>query len=240
MFKLNLRGLTRWEEYIANHLIDDFIDLMGKDLSEIELTIQNIPSNTYPLTAPKRLNPKQREDYIIYLCHQPDYWCQMMYQLAHELGHFFMDCYPQRENLRWIDECLCELFSLIFLARSVKFFERIASQYVTPAKDYLKEILQTAQSYSAIPCRDFVAQNQTALESDPTEEGIQGRPRNCYIAAKLFEDLGYDGKGLSAVCLFSELAEAQSSKQFFDLWLQHCRTDDEKLFVTALNEELGI
>lgn len=240
MFKLNLRGLTRWEEYIANHIIDDYINLMDKDLSEIELTIQNIPSRSFPMTAPKRLNPKQREDFIIFLCHQSDYWCQMIYQLAHELGHFFMNCYPERENLRWIDECLCELFSLIFLARSIRFFEYTASSYAAPAKNYLQEILKSDQSYSTLSCRDFVAQNIEALESDPTEEGIQGRPRNCYIAAKLYEVLSYDGKGISAVCLFSELAEAQSSKQFFELWLQHCRTDDEKHFATTLKEGLGI
>lgn len=240
MFKVNLRGLTKQEEYIAQYLLDDFIDLMGKDLSRIELTIQNIPTRPFPITSPKRLNPGQKEDFIIYLCHKPDYWCQMIYQLAHELGHFFMDCYPKQKNLRWIDECLCELFSLIFLTRSIKFFEHFSPTYVEPAKNHIAEVLQTSLSYSDLSCQELATQKMSELENDSTEDGIKGRPRNSYIAAKLYETLGCDSKGISAVCLFSELYGVQSSKEFLDLWQEKCRTNDEKGFVISIRQILGV
>lgn len=240
MFKVNLRGLTKREEYIAQYLLDDFIDLMGKDLSDVELTIQNIPANSYPMTAPKRLNPGQREDFIIYLCHQPDYWCQMIYQLAHELGHFFMDCYPNHENLSWVDECLCEFFSLLFLTRSIKYYERISPGYVELAKKYVDDVLQAAQSYSGLSCHDLIAQEMSELESNPTEDGVVGRPRNCYIAAKLYHALGCEGKGISAVCLFPEISHVQSSKEFFALWLQHGQSDDERDFVKKVSTCLNL
>lgn len=240
MFKVNLRGFTKWEEYIAQYLLDDFIELMGKDLSGVELTIQNIPSRPFPITCPKTLNPGQKEDFIIYLCYEAGRWCQMIYQLAHELGHFFMDCYPKKDDLRWIDECLCELFSLIFLSRSIKFFEHFSPTYVVPAKNHIAEVLQTSLSYSNLSCQELVAQKMSELENDPTEDGIIGRPRNNYIAAKLHDALGCDGKGISAVCLFPELNSAQLSSQFFDLWLQHCRSNDEISFATRVREQFGI
>lgn len=240
MFKVNLHGLTKWEEYITQNLLDDFIDLMGKDLSGIELTIQNIPANSYPMTAPKRLNPGQKEDFIIYLNHKPEYWCQMIYQLAHELGHFFMDCYPKKDNLRWIDECLCELFSIIFLSRSISFFETFSPTYVQSVRNYISDYLQSAKSYTNVSCQELINQKMNELENDPTEDGVGGRPRNNYIAAMLYDALGSKGKGLSAVCLFPKLNSAPSCKEFFDLWIQHCRPNEERSFVITIMEHFGM
>lgn len=240
MMKVNIIGLTQNEKAIIKFLLDDYIALMQKDLSGIELTIYNDQTKHFPMTCPKRMNVGQREDYIIYLCHKPDYWCQMVYQLAHELGHFFMKCYPEKQNLKWIDECMCEFLSLIFLSRSVKYYECIAPTYVEPAKNYIREVLQKTQDYSDLACSDLIAGKISELESDPTEDGTKGRPRNCYIAAKLYEMLGYSGKGISAFCLFYELFEVRTSEEFFDLWLKKCRTADEMEFVSVIRQVIGI
>lgn len=240
MLKLNLRNLSKWEEYIVNYLIDDYIDLAGKDLSGIELTIHNVQSMNCPITCPRRLNLGQREDFVIYLNNEPEHWCQMIYQLAHELGHLFMDCYPERKSLRWIDECLCELFSIIFLTRSTSFFQTFSPRYMDSVKSYISDHLNKALSYSSLPCSDFVAHKIIELESDPTEEGVNGRPRNCFIAANLFKVVGYDGEGISAVCIFKKLGEAESSKEFFDIWQSKCRTDSETYFVKTIRETLGL
>ncbi len=239
MWKLNLVGLTEREKVIVNYLLDDYIDLMKADLSNIELTIQNIPLRPYPQTCPKRLNAGQREDYIIYLCHKPDYWCQMIYQLAHELGHFFTDCYPEKENLRWISECLCELFSIIFLNRSISFFHAFAPSYVSSVKEYIDSHLKEKLSYSTLSCAELVSQKLTELETDPTEDSVSGRPRNCFIAAKFFEALGFNGKGVSAVCLFKEFDCVTSSKEFFEHWLNKCRSEEENYFVEVIKRVVG-
>lgn len=186
------------------------------------------------------MNIGQVDDYIIYLCHKPEHWCQMIYQLSHELGHFFMDCCPERQNLKWIDECLCELFSLIFLRRSTLYFETFLPPYVESVNSYISDYIQRAKSYSILSCSDLITQKIGELENDPTEDGVKGRPRNSYIATKLYGILGCDGKGLSAVCLFPALTEATTSNRFFELWLQNCRVDDERYFVNVVKEQVGI
>lgn len=240
MLKLNLYGLTKWEEYIANYLLKDYINLIQKDLSAMELTIKNVQSYLYPQTCPKRMNLGQKEDYIIYLCYKSDHWCRMIYQLAHELGHFFMDCYPQRQILRWIDECICELFSIIFLSRSISYFQIFSSDYVESVKGYISDYLKKAVSYSLLSCSELVAQKISELGEDPTEDGINGRPRNCFIAAKLFDAIGSHGRGVSAICLFKELDQTNSINEFFDLWQSKCRFEDETYFVKTIREILGL
>lgn len=240
MLKLNLHCLTKEEIDIAIYLLNDYRELTKKDLSCIELSIHNIPSRQYPLTCPQRINPGQKEDYIIYLCHSPNHWCQMIYQLAHELGHFFMDCYPEMRNFKWISESLCELFSIIFLNRSISFFQTFSPNYVEAVKEYISNYLKEALAYTTLSCRETVFQKISELESDPTEEGVMGRPRNCFIAASLFNSLGYGGKGLSAICLFNELEQTNSSREFFDLWESKCRSNDETYFVKTSRGILGL
>lgn len=231
MLKLNLRNFTEWEKYIVNYLLNEYIDLTGKDLNGIKLTIQNVPSMNCPITCPRRRNLGQEEDFVIYLNSKSNCWCQMIYQLAHELGHLFMDCYPIRKTLNWIDECLCELLSIIFLNRSISFFQTFKPSYVGSVKSYINEHLKKALSYSSLPCLDIVANKISELENDPIEEEVSGRPRNCFISANLFKVLGYDGKGISAICLFNKLDQAESSNEFFDIWQAKCRTDSETYFV---------
>lgn len=240
MMNVNVVGRTENEKLIIQWLFDEYVSIMKKDLGDTELTICNEPLRPYPLTAPKRLNVGQREDCIIYLCHKPEYWCQMIYQTAHELGHFFMDCYPEDKKFKWISECLCELFSIIFLARSISFFQMFSPIYVNGVTEYIKDYMRDAQSYSTLSCSELIASKVAELENDPTEDSIKGRPRNTYIATKLFEQLGCDGKGLSAVCLFKDLTVVKSNKEFFDLWLQKCRNEDEIEFVSTLRNELGL
>lgn len=237
---MKLIGLTIAEENILKYVFSDFNALAKKDIDDIDIRIENQPNRSFPITCPKRMNVGQAEDYIIYLCHNSNYWCQMIYQLAHELGHFFMECYPEKENLKWISECLCEFYSFVFLDRSLKYFNANYSYYKKAVKEYIEEHLQKSLSYSNIVCDEFIKQNMVELENDPTEDRKFGRPRNNYIAVKIFEKLGCNGKGLSAICIFSELNKARTSKEFFELWLQKCRNDDEKYFVIQIRKVLGL
>lgn len=237
--ELKLQGFTNYEISIIHNTVNDYIKLM-KAAADVKIKICNIPARSCPITCPKRMNVLQQEDYVIYLCHQPDYWCQMIYQLAHELGHFFMKCYPEKNNLKWISECLCEMCSIVFLHRSIEFFKIFSLEYVTAVQNYINDHLQKSLSYSALTCSELVANAIETLERDPTEDGIVGRPRNCYIAAKLFEAVGNDVSGMSAICLFEDLPQADAVKNFFNMWLEKCRSDDEKCFVQTIRGTLGI
>ncbi len=143
-------------------------------------------------------------------------------------------------SCEWISECLCEMCSIVFLYRSMTFFKYFEPSYVNSAQGYINDHLQKSLSYSALTCSKLVANAIEALESDPTENGTVGRPRNCYIAAKLFNAVGYDAMGMSAICLFEDLSRAETVKEFFDMWLEKCRSDDEMYFVQTIRETVGI
>ena len=120
------------------------------------------------------------------------------------------------------------------------FFKYFEPSYVNSAQGYINDHLQKSLSYSALTCSKLVANAIEALESDPTENGTVGRPRNCYIAAKLFNAVGYDAMGMSAICLFEDLSRAETVKEFFDMRLEKCRSDDEMYFVQTIRETVGI
>lgn len=237
--ELKLQGFTNCEVSIIHNMVNDYIKLM-KAAADVKIKICNIPARSCPITCPKRMNVSQQEDYVIYLCHQPNYWCQMIYQLSHELGHYFMRCYLEKKNLKWISECLCEMCSIVFLHRSIEFFKIFSLEYVTAVQNYINDHLQKSLSYSVLTCSELVASAIEALGSDPTENSTVGRPRNCYIAAKLFNAVGYDAMGMSAICLFEYLSQAETAQKFFDMWLEKCRSDDEKCFVQTIRGTLGI
>lgn len=238
--ELNLWGFTNYEISIVYNIVYDYIKLMKMDAGVVKLKICNIPERSYPITCPKRMNVLQQEDYVIYLCHQANYWCQMIYQLAHELGHFFMRCYPEKHNLKWLSECLCEMSSIVFLHRSIAFFKYFSPSYVNSVQGYINEHLQKSLAYATLACSELVANTIEALESDPTEDGTAERPRNCYIAAKLFEVVGNDARGMSAICLFEDLAQVDTAKGFFNMWVEKCRSNDEIYFVKTIREALGV
>lgn len=107
---------------VALFLIKEFPSFFGNCRDSVS-DLRIIPDHTKPflMTCPKRINPFQIEDYVIYLNYKPTCWCQLIYQLAHELGHFYMDCYPEKQEYKWLSEVLCEVFSNVFLENPLIF-----------------------------------------------------------------------------------------------------------------------
>ena len=54
--KLDLHGFSNREINIIYNMVDDYIKLMKVDVSNMQLTIANIPARVCPITCPKRLN----------------------------------------------------------------------------------------------------------------------------------------------------------------------------------------
>lgn len=226
---------------VALFLIKEFPSFFGNCRDSVS-DLRIIPDHTKPflMTCPKRINPFQIEDYVIYLNYKPTCWCQLIYQLAHELGHFYMDCYPEKQEYKWLSEVLCEVFSNVFLEKSIDFFNSFSPGYVDSVKNYLKEHLLESIQFSTINCAEFVSQNINELMSDPTEDGIEGRPRNCYIAALIYKSMENDYKGLKAVRLFPKIAQPTSLEDFFVQWNNLSETDEDRDFILKLQSLLGV
>ena len=69
--------------------------------------------------APWRQNPRvfhDRRPYQVRLSARDTYWCQYVYQFAHELCHVMINFDRHRAHKhRWFNEALCELASLFVL-----------------------------------------------------------------------------------------------------------------------------
>ena len=66
---------------------------------------------------------KVGEEHIIFLNAKENYWCQWVYQFAHEYCHHLIDGTLTGEwsNLLWFEETICELSSLYNLNKMIDF-----------------------------------------------------------------------------------------------------------------------
>jgi len=88
---------------------------------------------------------KAGDDHIIYLSAKDNYWCQWVYQFAHEYCHHLIDGLLSGEwsSMLWFEETICELSSLYNLNRMIGFCMTNDLQGYAPSVDvYLKNLLK--------------------------------------------------------------------------------------------------
>lgn len=104
-------------------VLDSVKSLFSKYFDSVDARPLSIINN-----APNRNSPEAlREQHIIFLAvdatdenGEPGcYWCQFIYQFAHEFCHYII---PQNvaQTMRWFEESLCELSSQFFLLKSAE------------------------------------------------------------------------------------------------------------------------
>lgn len=95
---------------------------------------------------------KYGDQHIIFLSVKDDYWCQWVYQFAHEYCHHLINgtlsgVWSQNS---WFEETLCEVSSLYNLQKMIGFCETHGLQVYAPSvQDYLsKQLSKNANVYS--------------------------------------------------------------------------------------------
>lgn len=85
---------------------------------------------------------------IIYLSANDDYWCQWVYQFAHEYCHHLINGSLTGEwsSLLWFEETVCELSSLYNLCEMETFCERNGLVYYAPSVRKYREDLMVRGS----------------------------------------------------------------------------------------------
>lgn len=84
------------------------------------------------------------DEHVIFLSVKDDYWCQWVYQFAHEYCHHLIDGSLSGEwsDLLWFEETICELSSLYNLNRMIGFCMVNGLQgYAPSVVDYLNNLL---------------------------------------------------------------------------------------------------
>ena len=123
---------------------------------------------------------------IIYLSAQSTYWCQYMYQFAHELCHHFIDGPMDGSHISsfWFEESVCEMASEHIIKKlAVKWLTNKneyswMGDYPKKTLDYAKRI-RKSKSDGTIPLSDWIGQNMKDLST--TQNGtIDDYERDLY------------------------------------------------------------
>ena len=132
-------------KHITELLLSEFIRIFGKEVMENEnCSIYNCPQKSCPILL--NTNPSV----ISLACARLNYWCQVIFQLSHEMCHFSIRqkklgsrrCY----TVSWFEELICEAFSLYCLKYSADHWLEcplsiINTSYGTSISQYLKNEL---------------------------------------------------------------------------------------------------
>ena len=87
---------------------------------------------------------KAGDDHIIYLSAKDNYWCQWVYQFAHEYCHHLIDGSLSGEwsSMLWFEETICELSSMYNLHSMVNYCKNSKhAHYTTSVQNYLNDLL---------------------------------------------------------------------------------------------------
>lgn len=136
----------------AIHIIKDFIlDYfeMNNFFYDGEKRIIKKWDNEYPMFAPKTKNINSSLDYIYLAVNSYNYWCQVIYQLSHEISHCFIHCNEKDGDklVSWIEETICEALSLYFLKLFYENYDKtdlykLDKDYKDNILNYLNDILK--------------------------------------------------------------------------------------------------
>lgn len=109
-----------WTEFDADHLYNCHVNIICRENDE----------------GPIAIFSQDERNRIILLDSETGFWCQQIYQLAHELTHFFIGGKEDNHN-NWFYESLAELASNYFLK---KMATACAASHFSPIRDYAAKI----------------------------------------------------------------------------------------------------
>ena len=177
--------------------------------------------------APWRRNPQvfhDRRPYQMRLSARDTYWCQYVYQFAHELCHVMLNFDRHRAHKhRWFSEALCELASLFVL-------HRLAAAWAEDPPDGVAEAAAFAPNFATYAVRvmarharpgdlpRWLADHLPRLEADP-----YGRDRNGVMAVNLlprFLDDPSLWRDCSRLNCWDPYANA-TFRDYLDAWARH-------------------
>ena len=123
--------------------------------------------------------------HLIHLHTHDNYWCQWVYQYAHEFCHHLISG-PMLRDIRglvWFEETLCEVASchnLYEMARLCKTtFTGNLNRYAPSARDYLDDLLSTSRSAVQKTCREYLQSNKAALAQSVYQREIYSGISSC-------------------------------------------------------------
>lgn len=159
---------------------------------------------------------------MIILNSNPSSWSRLAYQLAHEMCHTVIHGKVQ-QNLRWLEESICELSSYYFLPKLSEYWQNTAINLMTADgqlyypcfKTYVENDVQKAIPFEISQlCKTPKTQLAKKLDSDPYL-----RDMNSYIANRLLPIFQSHPNTWSAVPLLCNISDTSSLSDALLEWI---------------------
>lgn len=106
--------------------------------------------------------------HFIFLITEGNYWCQWVYQFAHEYCHHLIEGKGDQElrGLGWFEETVCELSSMYCLGKMITLCNHHTNQslrrFAPSVRDYLDDLLRCESEYA--PLHLYIRRNLPLLE----------------------------------------------------------------------------
>ena len=168
----------------------------------------------------------QKGEYIVYLDTHGRYWCQYVFQFAHEMGHIICGYHKENQKYLWFEETICEVASLFALQSMSK--EWKDSPPFPNLKKYAEEFNQYAmnrmnKNFFSDPNKfsDWFLQNKDDLVKNPIDRSMNGKMACLHLnKRKNYATHRFD--------------------QYLYRWKENCPLAGQKAFVQKLSKLFGI
>ena len=225
-------NITLFNENFGDFMVDVVCDLLGH--VDIWLTdALGLPHfSSKQVVILKGEHPKcikMESFHKIQLNTKRNYWCQWVYQFAHEYCHHLIDggLTGKIDGLIWFEETICEVSSMFCLHRMVEYCSSQTNPYLRryhlPAQDYLDDLLKREEDDT--PLHLYVQRNLPLLEQSQYHREIYR-----YIAQGVFPLFVACPPLWKTILHFGNMHEQQSLTLLFE----HLKAEADTTYADAL------
>lgn len=216
---------------------DQFVPLVKK-LSGLKVLVST--TNGSPIVLHQRTKDDELQ---IKLGTKNRYWCQYVFQFAHELGHIICGFEQGNQSNQWFEESLCEAASLYAL-KSLSVLWSTSPPYPnwqSYAPEFLKYRIDRIKGSSCpenFQLPSWWRENRVALSRNA---GL--RKQNLWIAVKLLSIIEQNpGSAWSACSWLNHSQDGQSKtfEEYLSDWYGACPQTGQKKFVRQVINLFGI
>ncbi len=120
------------------------------------------------------------KEVVMMLDTQDLYWCQYVYQFAHEFCHILCGFDDDWKGNLWFEESLCETASLFVLRRLAETWAKKAPyenwrSYASNFAEYAQDVIDSRVNLPDNDIEGFYRRHQAELEANPTDRELNGR-----------------------------------------------------------------
>lgn len=177
------------KKHIDSHQVSDNITLFKEDFGEFYVPVVSdllahvdiwlTDALGQPHFSSKQVRVIHHDDdpmciekgayHVITLSTSRNYWCQWVYQFAHEYCHHLINGPLNGEltGLKWFEETICELSSMYCLNSMAEYFQASQCQayqrFAPSVRDYLENLLHE-EATDGVPLHLYIKRNLHLLE----------------------------------------------------------------------------